>query len=91
MEEELKENRKKIVNYKLQVEILPPLSKRGRIFGSKITEVEAAKLLKLEENLHKRIISQEKAVGTVARVIRRNRSAEAQKGRPPLSSLVLPA
>jgi ATP-dependent Clp protease ATP-binding subunit ClpA len=83
LEEELKENRKKIVNYKLQVEdIAAVIEAWTNIPVQKITEVEAAKLLKLEENLHKRIISQEKAVGTVAKAIRRNRSGLKRKKRP---------
>ncbi len=40
----------------------------------KITEIEAEKLLNLEERLHKRIIGQNEAVSSVARTIRRNRS-----------------
>lgn len=40
----------------------------------KITEMEAEKLLNLEERLHKRIIGQNEAVSSIARTIRRNRS-----------------
>lgn len=40
----------------------------------KITEIEAEKLLNLEERLHKRVIGQNEAVSSVARTIRRNRS-----------------
>ncbi|MCD2347307.1 ATP-dependent Clp protease ATP-binding subunit [Clostridium guangxiense] len=40
----------------------------------KITEIEAEKLLNLEERLHKKIIGQNEAVSSVAKTIRRNRS-----------------
>ncbi len=47
-----------------------------------ITETDKEKLLKLEENLHKRIIGQEKAVSAVARAVRRNRALSLTKKRP---------
>lgn len=40
----------------------------------KITEIEAEKLLNLEDSLHKRVIGQNKAVTSLSRAIRRNRS-----------------
>lgn len=40
----------------------------------KITEEESAKLLDLENRLHRRVISQDKAVQAVAKAVRRNRS-----------------
>ena len=49
----------------------------------KITEEERIKLLKLEENLHKRIIGQDEAVSSVARAIRRNRAGLKTTKRPP--------
>ena len=48
----------------------------------KITEEEAEKLLKLEEQLHKRIIGQNKAVEKLSRTIRRNRSGFRKKKKP---------
>src|SRR5436305_9173337 len=39
-----------------------------------IKEEETAKLLRVEEELHKRVISQEKAISTLARAIRRSRA-----------------
>ncbi len=48
----------------------------------KITEEETVRLLSLEENLHKRIIGQNKAVEAVSRAIRRNRAALSKKRRP---------
>ena len=49
----------------------------------KITEAETEKLLNLEAHLHNRIIGQENAVSTVARVIRRNRAGLQSSKRPP--------
>jgi ATP-dependent Clp protease ATP-binding subunit ClpC len=49
---------------------------------SKITEGEKAKLLKLEEQLHKRIIGHDEAVTAVSQAIRRARVGLKEKGRP---------
>ena len=49
----------------------------------KITEEETLKLLKLEDNLHKRVIGQEEAVEAVSRAIRRNRAGLKSTKRPP--------
>ena len=48
----------------------------------RLTEVETEKLLNLEDRLHKRIIGQEKAVTSVAKAIRRNRSGFRKKRKP---------
>ncbi len=48
----------------------------------KLTELEAKKLLNLEERLHKRIIGQKQAVVSVAKAIRRNRADFKKKKRP---------
>ncbi len=48
----------------------------------KITEIEAEKLLNLEQRLHRRVIGQEKAVESIARAIRRNRSGFRMKKKP---------
>ena len=50
---------------------------------NKITEEEKDKLLNLENNLHKRIIGQDKAVEAVSRAIRRNRAGLKSTKRPP--------
>lgn len=50
---------------------------------TKITEEETAKLLNLEENLHKKIIGQSDAVSAVSRAIRRNRAGLKSTKRPP--------
>ena len=49
----------------------------------KITEAETEQLLNLENNLHKRIVSQNEAVSSVARAIRRNRAGLKSTKRPP--------
>lgn len=50
---------------------------------TKITEEETTKLLNLEDNLHKKIIGQDKAVEAVSRAIRRNRAGLKSTKRPP--------
>ncbi len=48
----------------------------------KLTEVEAEKLMNLEERLHKRVIGQHEAVVSVSKAIRRNRAGFRKKKRP---------
>ena len=50
---------------------------------TKITEAETEKLLNLEANLHKHVISQDDAVNAVAKAIRRNRAGLQSSKRPP--------
>ncbi len=50
---------------------------------TKITEAETQKLLNLETNLHKHVISQNEAVTAVAKAIRRNRAGLQSTKRPP--------
>lgn len=50
---------------------------------TKITEAETQKLLNLEKNLHKHVISQDEAVTAVAKAIRRNRAGLQSTKRPP--------
>jgi ATP-dependent Clp protease ATP-binding subunit ClpC len=54
-----------------------------------IKEEEGAKLLRIEEELHKRIISQDRAISALARAIRRSRAGLKQPGRPVGSFLFL--
>ncbi len=56
---------------------------------AKITEKEAAKLLHLEKELHKRIITQDEAVTAVSEAIRRNRAGLKDPKRPQGSFLFL--
>ncbi len=48
----------------------------------RITEVEAKKLLNLEDRIHRRIIGQAKAVSVVSKAIRRSRAGFKKKKRP---------
>ena len=50
---------------------------------TKITEAETEKLLNLESNLHKHIISQDDAISAVSKAIRRNRAGLQSSKRPP--------
>src|SRR5512143_3028948 len=47
-----------------------------------VKEEESAKLLRMEEELHRRIVSQESAIGAVARPIRRTRAGLKNPNRP---------
>lgn len=53
-----------------------------RIPVQRLTEVEAEKLLNLEERLHRRVIGQHEAVGSVAKAIRRHRAGFRKKKKP---------
>jgi len=54
-----------------------------------IKEEESAKLLRIEEELHKRVISQDKAISALARAIRRSRAGLTSPSRPIGSFLFL--
>src|SRR6266513_1949351 len=54
-----------------------------------IKEEEITKLIRIEEELHKRIISQEKAISALARAIRRSRAGLKASARPAGSFLFL--
>ncbi len=54
-----------------------------------IKEEETAKLLRVEEELHKRVISQDKAISALARAIRRSRAGLKNPARPIGSFLFL--
>ena len=54
-----------------------------------IKEEEITKLLRIEEELHKRVISQEKAISALARAIRRSRAGLKASSRPAGSFLFL--
>src|ERR1700674_4545565 len=54
-----------------------------------IKEEEITKLLRIEEELHKRIISQEKAISALSRAIRRSRAGLKSSSRPAGSVLFL--
>lgn len=54
-----------------------------KIPATKISEEESEKLLRLEANLHKRIIAQDSAVSAVCNAIRRNRAGIKTRKAPP--------
>jgi ATP-dependent Clp protease ATP-binding subunit ClpC len=54
-----------------------------------IREEEVSKLMRIEEELHKRVISQDKAIGALARAIRRSRAGLKSPKRPAGSFLFL--
>jgi ATP-dependent Clp protease ATP-binding subunit ClpB len=49
---------------------------------SRLMEGEVAKLIKMEENLHERVIGQDEAVSAVANAVRRSRSGLSDPNRP---------
>ncbi len=63
-------------------EIAEVLSNWTGIPVYKLTETESAKLLKMEEELHKRVIGQDEAINIVSRAIRRSRSGLKDPKRP---------
>lgn len=48
----------------------------------RLTEIEAEKLLNLEERLHKRVVGQDEAVKSISKAIRRNRAGFKKKKKP---------
>ena len=70
-------------------EIAEVLSKATGIPVSKMMEGEKEKLLRMEEELHKRVIGQEEAVDAVANAIRRSRAGLSDPNRPIGSILIL--
>ncbi len=65
------------------------VSKWTGIPVSSIKEEEMAKLLRMEEELHKRVVSQDKAISALARAIRRSRAGLKNPNRPVGSFLFL--
>ncbi|MBN1298468.1 MAG: ATP-dependent Clp protease ATP-binding subunit [Actinobacteria bacterium] len=63
-------------------EIAEVLSSWTGIPVFKLTETESAKLLKMEDDLHKRVVGQDEAIKTVSRAIRRSRSGLKDPKRP---------
>ena len=76
------ESKMKPVTLKIE-DIAKVIESWTKIPVQKITEEETQKLLNLEDNLHKRVISQNDAVQSVARAIRRNRAGLKSTKRPP--------
>jgi ATP-dependent Clp protease ATP-binding subunit ClpC len=70
-------------------DIAEVVSRATGIPVSQLTEEEMARLLRLEENLHERVIGQDEAVGVVAEAVRRSRVGLGDPGRPIGSFLFL--
>ena len=65
-----------------KAEIDEVVSKWTGVPITSINQDESAKLLKMEEHLHRRVISQEKAISALARAIRRSRAGLKSPNRP---------
>ncbi len=63
------------------------ISKWTGIPLSRLEEKESEKLMKIEEDLHKRVVGQDEAIGAIARAIRRSRAGLKDR-RKPIGSFV---
>ncbi|MEG3630791.1 ATP-dependent Clp protease ATP-binding subunit [Streptomyces poriticola] len=70
-------------------DIADVVSRRTGIPVSQLTESEKDRLLKLEEEMHSRIVGQDEAVVAVSQAVRRNRAGMGDPGRPVGSFLFL--
>jgi ATP-dependent Clp protease ATP-binding subunit ClpC len=70
-------------------DIAEVVSRSTGIPVSQLTQEEMARLLRLEEHLHERVIGQDEAVGVVAEAVRRSRVGLGDPGRPIGSFLFL--
>ena len=71
-----------IKNKVTDTEIAEVVSKATGIPVTKMLEGERAKLLRMEDSLHKRVIGQEEAVQAIANAIRRSRAGLSDPNRP---------
>ena len=76
------ENLKKINKKITENDIAMVISRATKIPVHRLIESEADKLSKMEENIHKRLISQDEAVISVSNAIRRNRAGLRHSSRP---------
>nr|VFJ52045.1 MAG: ATP-dependent Clp protease ATP-binding subunit ClpB [Candidatus Kentron sp. FM]VFJ59739.1 MAG: ATP-dependent Clp protease ATP-binding subunit ClpB [Candidatus Kentron sp. FM]VFK09026.1 MAG: ATP-dependent Clp protease ATP-binding subunit ClpB [Candidatus Kentron sp. FM] len=81
--------RRLLRNAVTEEEIADIISKWTGIPVSKMLEGEREKLLRMEENIHKRLVGQEEAVEIIAQAIRRARAGLADPNRPSGSFLFL--
>jgi ATP-dependent Clp protease ATP-binding subunit ClpC len=72
-----------------EAEIAEIISRATGIPASRITEGDRERLVRLEEDLHQRVIGQEDAVSLIAKSVRRNRTGMGAAGRPIGSFLFL--
>jgi len=77
-----RENQQKDTPVVQEDDVAYTVSKITGIPLSKIEEKESEKLLRLEEELHKRIVAQDEAVKAIAKAIRRSRAGLKARSRP---------
>lgn len=92
LESQLKEMNQKLVELQKQERILKEeidendiaeiVSKWASIPVYRMLESEAEKLLRMEEELHKRVVGQDEAISAIANAIRRNRAGISAGNRP---------
>ncbi|MFD8477797.1 ATP-dependent Clp protease ATP-binding subunit [Kitasatospora sp. NPDC059673] len=85
---EIEERREGVVSVTVD-DIADVLSRQTGIPVSQLTEDEKARLLKLEDELHNRVIGQDRAVVAVSEAVRRSRAGMADPNRPVGSFLFL--
>lgn len=81
-----KKKKKPVVNAESVAEVI---SVQSRVPVAKLKESDNEQLLKLEKNLHKRVVGQEDAVSAVAKAIRRGKAGVMDPNRPIGSFLFL--
>ncbi|WIF95803.1 AAA family ATPase [Caminicella sporogenes] len=83
LQKEIKEIEKELNEVEITIDdIAFVIESWTKIPVQKITEEEAQRLLNLEERLHKRVVGQDKAIKSLSRTIRRNRSGFKKKKKP---------
>ncbi|RAJ41793.1 ATP-dependent Clp protease ATP-binding subunit ClpC [Kitasatospora sp. SolWspMP-SS2h] len=85
---EVEERREGVVSVTVD-DVADVLSRRTGIPVSQLTEDEKTRLLKLEDELHDRVIGQDRAVVAVSEAVRRSRAGMADPDRPVGSFLFL--
>ncbi|MBI5142563.1 MAG: ATP-dependent Clp protease ATP-binding subunit [Nitrospirae bacterium] len=75
-------NQEKEVPVLDEEDIAYTVSKMTGIPLSKIEEKESEKLIRMEEELHRRIVSQEEAIAAIAKAVRRSRAGLKSRNRP---------
>lgn len=84
LEEDIQKLEEKLKPVPLTVDnVAKVIEKWTKIPVSKITEAETDKLIKLEENIAKRVIGHKEAVKAISKAIRRNRAGLQTTKRPP--------
>lgn len=71
----------------LKEDVAEVIAKKTKIPVTAVTEAESEKLLRLEEEMHKRIVGQDEAVKAVARALRRAR-AELREAKRPIANFL---